>query len=53
MFITRTGWELIETLWNVNAEKRIICTGNKTELIETLWNVNKCARKIEVYEEEN
>ena len=24
------GRELIDTLWNVNAEKRTLCTGNKT-----------------------
>ena len=33
-------FELIETLWNVNAYKAITDTNIQPELIETLWNVN-------------
>ena len=34
------GRELIDTLWTVNENERIVEFEEKPELIDTLWNVN-------------
>ena len=32
--------ELIDTLWNVNRDVKLVIMSPATELIDTLWNVN-------------
>ena len=34
------GRELIDTLWNVNVERKATVSNKRSELIDTLWNVN-------------
>ena len=39
--LKRTRQELIDTLWNVNAQPVKTTAGAASELIDTLWNVNQ------------
>ena len=49
----RLAFELIETLWNVNARYTGISFSIQAELIETLWNVNEPEVEEEETEEGN
>ena len=42
-----SGFELIDTLWNVNQTGTTVLLQQERELIDTLWNVNLTSKQAE------